>query len=467
MDRKHLVIASVAASGAVLVGCCALIRSCVSRSRLKHRIISVRIISPYIQQAVQQAVSRRGFTIDVAAPCQYGDFGQLDWDAFLAGASAGRRVSCLYNRASLVRKGMLGHYLQKRAKKAGANAIPVLPPGLVVDLEDKADIDNLRKKLVDWPAPQRAAKGPAWVAKASNANRGERLFVAHTAEEVIAQVRPVALEEGVVEWVVQQYVSPPLLIHERKFHIRAHFLVSGCPCCGTTRAWLHRNHHIVLLASEPYASNVSAAGDRLAHLTNHCLQELHPDYDESRQILHFDELDLSLRRPGVAVLVLQRMAACLTEALAAASSLAAGFAPLPQCFELFGADFVLEDRGPEAPGVFLLEVNAGPDLGVFGERFQSKCVELCEDVLRTAVEPSLDNQSSSATFSPASSCKCREPVSGFDQELWSAAPRSASAAAELEGFKRRLSIAGQWAKAMHEDKGISVRGPQALAMAQT
>lgn len=387
----------------------------------------------------------------------------------MAGASAGGRVSCLYNRASLVRKGMLAHYLQKRAKKAGAGAIPVLPPGLVVDLEDEADIKTLQKKLADWPAPQFAVEGPAWVAKASTANRGERLFVAHTAEEVVAQLRPVALEEGVVEWVVQQYVRPPLLIHGRKFHIRVHFLVSGCPRCGTTRAWLHRQHHVALLASEPYAANASTGGERLAHLTNHCLQELHPEYEESRQILHLDELDQGLGRPGTAALVLPRVAACLSEALAAASSLAAGFAPLPQCFELFGADFVLEDRGgPEAaPGVFLLEVNAGPDLGVFGERLQAKCVELCEDVLRTAVEPSLGHQSSSARFLPAPECRCRWPTSGFDWELWSAAPRSASAAAELEGFKRRLSIAGQWAKAMHEDKGIAVRGPQAQAMART
>merc|ERR1711957_1122279 len=105
-------------------------------------------------------------------------------------------------------------------------------------------------------------------------------------------------------------------------------------------------------------------------MTNHCVQVTHPGYEEEQQILAYDDFDAVLGRPGVAAAVLAEMEAALEQALAAASSARAGFAPLPHCFELFGADFTLEDRGSQPPGVWLLEVNAGSDLSVFGERLR-------------------------------------------------------------------------------------------------
>jgi len=377
----------------------------------------------------------------------------------LTGTEIGSRASCLYIRAGLVRKGMLAHRLLKRKVQG------VLPEGIVADVEDEEDLDSLRRRLESWAEKISAActndsdVHPKWVAKASCSNRGEHLFVANTATEVVDLLRPVALGEGVVEWVVQRYVAPPVLISGMKFHVRAHLLVSGCPNCGMTRGWLHRGNHVVLVSGTPYSGQCS---DRLAHMTNHCVQVSNPHYDEDRQTLLLAELDDALGRAGVAAHVQHQMEVCLADALAGAASAPAGFGPLPQCFELFGADFVLEDCGSEEPPkVWLLEVNAGPDLAVFGERLRPQCTKLIEDVLRVAVEPYFAEQTQ-GKFVQAESCSCASLASraGFSKCLWAAPPKTASAADELLGFKRRLSIAGNWAKALHESSGVAIRGPQ-------
>lgn len=462
--RSLLVGAGVIAATALALA--ALERARRRRRLLERRRLALRASSRYAATVLTEAASRQGFALDSKAACQWGDFARLDWDRLLRGEEACCRVSCLYLRAGLVRKGMLAHHLNKRKVEG------VLPPGFTVDVEDEEDVEALRKLLVKADAnvprssPPAWSKQPTWVAKASNANRGEHLHLAHSLDEAVAVVRKAALEgdEKIVEWVVQRYIHPPLLLHGCKFHLRAHLLLSGCPCCGTTRAWLHERSIVALAAAVRYNSEAPEEA-RCKHLTNHCVQESHPSYDEAKQILLLEEVVSALRTPGLASHILSAIASCLSAALAAAGSAPAGFAPLPQCFELMGADFALEDRGNELPGVFLLEVNAGPDLGIFGARLYDRCVAMAEDILRVAVEPHMQHEACfKDTFAAnPERCACSRAITGtgFGDCLWSASPRTGSLGEELSAFKRRLSIAGQWVKALHEDSGVEVRGPQA------
>lgn len=178
------------------------------------------------------------------------------------------------------------------------------------------------------------------------------------------------------------------------------------------------------------------------------------------------ELDSELHRHGLAASLAAQMERSIAAALQAAASAPAGFAPLPQCFELFGADFVVEDG--EEPKAWLLEVNAGPDLAVFGQRLRSRSQELVRDVLAVAVVPFLDVQPPES-FESERTCKCSRAAdgTGFNAPVWFAAPRTQSATKELAAFKRRFSIAGQWAKALHEGSSIAVRGVQGVAGSQS
>jgi len=324
----------------------------------------------------------------------------------------------------------------------------------------------------------RVRKHPAWIAKASSSNRGENLFFSHDVDTLIEALRESSLrsENPVQEWVVQRYVAPPLLIGNRKFHIRAHFLVVGCPYTGMTRAWLHRRHHVLLASSVPYNGE---SQDRHVHLTNHCIQAKHPNYNEESQIFHFDSLRKLFHfkegqgRGGGKALnlekyLLERMSTALSEALAAAAAAPVAFAPLPQAFELFGADFTLEDRGSEPPSVWLLEVNAGPDLEVFGQRYRSECVDLLRSCMKLAVEPYLLEAAPALFRAPPTGAEAASAASraGFYGEhcLWHAPAQQHSAKEVLDSFKKRIGIAGRWARALHDQSGVTVRGPQSAVV---
>lgn len=436
------------------------------RRRKKRRRLHLKFTSRYASGVVTEAAGRRGLSLDPDAHCQWGDFARLDWDRFLSGEIPDFRLSSLYLRAGLVRKGMLAHYLKKRKLEG------VLPLGFAVDVEDEADLVALRKSLEDAESAHKQhfetnVERPTWIVKASEANQGEQLYLARSADEAVELVRAEALGGArCSEWVVQRYVHPPVLIHRRKFHLRAHLLLSGCPSSGTTRAWLHENSIVALVASEDYLDHAETGDGRGQHLTNHCIQVSHPAYNEAKQILLLEEVEEELKSPGLAAHVKEKIAVALGKALTAAGSAPATFAPLPQCFELMGTDFILEATGDDSkPDVHLLEVNAGPDLAVFGDRLRSNCVDLAADVLRVAVEPHMEQDEapgSKFVHKPDSCLRSQATCgTGFGQCLWTFNARTSNASSELAAFKRRLSIAGQWAKALHEKNGIEVRGPQA------
>lgn len=165
------------------------------------------------------------------------------------------------------------------------NSPQVMPKTLIADIEDQEDLDHLPRRVSKWmgkesTGDQLAKKSveSGLVLKASNANRGEHIYLVQSAAEVSAIHSSVL--QNVTEWVIQPYLKSQLL-DGRKFHVRCHFVVVGCPRCGASRAWLH-DEAVILLASQPFTEDLTQIA---AHLTNMCQQEKHPDYNEGRQIL--------------------------------------------------------------------------------------------------------------------------------------------------------------------------------------
>ena len=108
---------------------------------------------------------------------------------------------------------------------------------------------------------------------------------------------------------------------------------------------------------------------------------------------HHAELQDRLPSGIIPVLVSQMKA--LIAALFQAAFSETSFQPLPNCFELYGIDFVFGYRGDAddalQPQAYLLEVNCGPDLAHVGQRLLPNGIRLYEDVFRVAIDP---------TFSP-------------------------------------------------------------------
>lgn len=154
-------------------------------------------------------------------------------------------------------------------------------------------------------------------------------------------------------FVAQPYISPPLLLpslQNRKFHIRSYVL-----CIGALRVYVYEEM-LALFAAQPYVAPSSSL-DLQIHLTNTCLQA-----NESHDSVH---LLSSLPLPKELYISIVDQIAAATGALfeAASRGQMVYFQTLPNAFEIFGVDWLVDAEGK----AWLLEVNAFPDFKQSGD----------------------------------------------------------------------------------------------------
>lgn len=224
-------------------------------------------------------------------------------------------------------------------------------------------------------------------------------------------------------FLAQPYIHPPLLLpqapyNNRKFHIRTYVVAAGA-----LRVYVY-GHMLALFASHPYAApwetcdtsssptsespSTGTASDthreteqdtllnqmRNIHLTNTCVQ------GDSAKDSVFLLSDLPLKASTHAAITSQ-INTITSELFRAALAQPTNFQPLPQAFEIFGVDFLVEDTvaataqttdGDQAPvKVQLLEVNAFPDFAQTGDVLRDVVVKgLFEEVIRVIVGPYFD-----------------------------------------------------------------------------
>ncbi|KAI1458091.1 sure-like protein [Annulohypoxylon moriforme] len=194
-------------------------------------------------------------------------------------------------------------------------------------------------------------------------------------------------------FVAQPYIHPPLLLpgDNRKFHIRTYVA-----CVGSLDVYVYR-HMLALFAGKEYvapgathtststatgtgtsgSSNTKEAGDidLEAHLTNTCLQRSVRDGTVQR----FWDLELGEEKKRD---IFSQICNVIGEVFeAAARAMLMHFRPLPNAFEVYGLDFLVDAQGT----AWLLEVNAFPDFKQTGEELRGLVAGLWEDVLGVAV----------------------------------------------------------------------------------
>ncbi|OAF62187.1 hypothetical protein VC83_01017 [Pseudogymnoascus destructans] len=178
-------------------------------------------------------------------------------------------------------------------------------------------------------------------------------------------------------FITQPYIHPPLLLQDNphKFHIRTYVLAIGALTVYVYRPML------ALFAGTPYTAP-AALPDLRAHLTNTCLQ----DGSRDGSVAAFWELGAT--QPGLPSSWQEDVFAQICEVTGelfegAARTMGTHFQALPNAFEVFGVDFVVDKEG----GVWLLEVNAFPDFGQTGEAHADVVEGLWEGVVDVAVKP--------------------------------------------------------------------------------
>lgn len=172
-------------------------------------------------------------------------------------------------------------------------------------------------------------------------------------------------------FIAQRYIPHPYLfptLHHRKFHLRSYVLAAGA-----LRVYVFREM-LALFAAKPYRAPPETddeeedALDMGVHLTNTCLLPDTNNNEEEeeatrRSVIPFWDLpsptSSSFNKPAILTQI-----TTLTSHLfrAAATTQSLSFQPLPNAFEVFGVDWIVDAEGR----VWLLEVNAFPDFGASG-----------------------------------------------------------------------------------------------------
>lgn len=130
---------------------------------------------------------------------------------------------------------------------------------------------------------------------------------------------------------------------------------------------------------EPYA--LSDVKNQMAHITNSCVQRTHPQFSEDFTVRLLSELNDEIGKDKVD-LIFQKMIINLAEIFKAVHKEFSGFFPLPNCFELYGVDFLIDENC----NPIILEFNCGPDMKNTGSRLDHVISSLLEDTLNVAVD---------------------------------------------------------------------------------
>jgi tubulin---tyrosine ligase len=165
--------------------------------------------------------------------------------------------------------------------------------------------------------------------------------------------------DNVREWVIQEFIDTPLLINDRKFHIRAYVL-----CTGQMQVYLF-DQMLALFALKPYKhlSNIENSFDQLSHITNTCIQVSHPDFSEDSSVQCFWDIVGRGEMIDMKVSVFQQICRIVHDLFDAVLHSPTQFQPLRNAFEIYGLDFLVDEES----NVFFLEANAYPGIySLFG-----------------------------------------------------------------------------------------------------
>jgi hypothetical protein len=192
-----------------------------------------------------------------------------------------------------------------------------------------------------------------------------------------------AMTSQLRHFIVQPYIDPPLLLPEygnRKFHIRAYVLA-----VGALKVYVYREM-LALFAARAYASPSSTGGadalDLGQHLTNTCFQD---ETTKSSSVHRFWDLESVVMPGGWKEAMFRQICDVTGEVFeAAAREQMVHFQAIPNGFEVFGVDFLVDKDA----NVWLLELNAYPDFKQTGVDLQDAVVGgLFREVTKVAVAP--------------------------------------------------------------------------------
>lgn len=385
--------------------------------------------APYVQDVVEQALKRRLEGIhykpilalselpDPSLPVfQYREYERLDFEHILSHPSTSLSNAYIIRKA-LIRKHYLSNTVASWVSKHPDSVLRShFKPAVDFELDYAEFLDDalleayeLRESL-EKNEERSDSEKEWWILKPGMSDRGQgiRLF---SSEDQLREIfeewevdepddesgserfdddAAVDNKHGVIvsqlrHFIAQPYIDPPLVLpssNGRKFHIRTYVLA-----VGALKVYVFKEM-LALFAAKPYcppSEEDDDVKDLARHLTNTCFQEGGSTNEGS--VRRFWKLDHHVPglKPDWKENIFDQICAVTGEVFEAASrGMMVHFQAIPNAFELFGLDFLVDKSGT----AWLLEVNAFPDFAQTGEELKEVVIgQLFEESVDVAVKP--------------------------------------------------------------------------------
>lgn len=131
-------------------------------------------------------------------------------------------------------------------------------------------LDDERMQLVRMSRRYLPGDAPMWIAKSSSGCHGDDIEIFPGDSSGVQRLLSYVDSHRDV-WVAQQYIDRPLLYHKRKFDLR----VMALYIRDTDEVYVHEDF-VMRMSSVPYdraSATCNSQESKLAHITNHCIQE--------------------------------------------------------------------------------------------------------------------------------------------------------------------------------------------------
>jgi tubulin--tyrosine ligase len=319
------------------------------------------------------------------------DRGRVDWPKLASVAAlhklkTGRAMAVNYFRGynQLTNKSELCRSMKAFAAEEKSDFAGFIPEAYVVrpmKPSGALESDDERTAFLDtFDSNKQNQTRNIWIVKSNKGAKGSNILVSEQHDEILAFVDAQRIEKKQKEgegkekelsgsatsrglkpwlaskrtkkqasWIIQRYIADPFLFKGRKFDMRVWVLLTH-----DYRMYICKQFVCRLSAVEYSLANLN---DKYAHITNHCVQADHPDFNGNE--VFTAEFDAYLQQQGKSVAgdLFPQLASIVRCSLRSTQELMAVSPSLDyKCFQLFGYDFLLDADF----NCHLLEVNATP-----------------------------------------------------------------------------------------------------------